>query len=139
MLNKLADPFGILDVCLPAGDVLEVLGIKKPQLEVIFEQVVDGLPIDPCCLHAHQLDLEGGQPVSKLQQSLGGGSELPDLLVRKATTLSGDSHARGERRLVHVEPAAPFDDSFHLSPFGWRHIVLPPRGASFVESLVFVL
>ena len=30
VLNQLADPFGILDVCLPTGDVLEMPGVKKP-------------------------------------------------------------------------------------------------------------
>jgi hypothetical protein len=41
-------------------DILHVPGVEKPQLEVIFEQVVDGLPIGTGGLHAHQLDLEGG-------------------------------------------------------------------------------
>ena len=45
MLDELADPLGVLNVGLPAGDVLEVLGVKKPALEVVFEQVVD----NPMC------------------------------------------------------------------------------------------
>jgi hypothetical protein len=36
VLHKLADPLSVLDVGLPAGDVLEVPGVKKPQLEVVF-------------------------------------------------------------------------------------------------------
>src|SRR5215204_2677824 len=115
VLHELANPLGVLNVGLPTGDILEVPGVQKPTLEVVLQQVVDRLPIDTGGLHAYQLDLEGGQPVSKLEQSLGGGSELPDLLVRRATTLSGDLHARGDRRLVHVEPTAPFDYSIHLS------------------------
>jgi hypothetical protein len=39
------------------------------------------------------------------------------MAVRSAVLTRDDPHAGGDRRLVHVEPAAPLDDSIHLSPF----------------------
>ncbi len=53
MLYQLADPLGVLYVGLPTGDVLEVPGVKKPQLKVVLQQIVDGLPVDPGGFHAH--------------------------------------------------------------------------------------
>jgi hypothetical protein len=114
VLHKLADPLGILYVGLPTGDVLEVPGVEKPQLEVVLQQVVDRLPVDPGGFHAHQPHLKGSQPVPKQQEPSSGGSELPDLLV-KALALVGDPHTRGDRGLVHVEPGASLDDPFHIS------------------------
>src|SRR5215207_7637825 len=68
MLHQPADPFGIFHVRLSAGHVLEVPGVQKPALEVIFEQVVDGLPVDSCSLHAHQCNSERGEPIPQLQK-----------------------------------------------------------------------
>jgi hypothetical protein len=115
-----------------------VPGVQEPQLEVAFKQIVDGLPIDSCCFHAHQLDLEGAQPVSEFKHSPSGCGEPFDLLMIGTTALSGDLHARNDRRLMHVEPAAAFDDPLHLSPFG-QGTLPSPRGASFQRNLVFVL
>ena len=53
VLNQLADPLGVFDVGLPAGDVLEVPSVEKPQLEVVLQQVIDWLPVDACSLHTH--------------------------------------------------------------------------------------
>src|SRR5215203_2444787 len=68
VLYQLADPLSVLDVGLPAGNVLEVPGVEKPQLEVVFEHVVDGLPVDPGSFHAHQPHLKGSQPVPEHQE-----------------------------------------------------------------------
>jgi hypothetical protein len=56
VLYQPADPFGVLNVRLSAGHVLEVSGVEKPQLEVVFEHVVDRLPVDArpegvCMIH----------------------------------------------------------------------------------------
>src|SRR5829696_7103642 len=140
VLHELADPLGVLDVSLPARDVLEVPGIEKPQHEVVFQHVVDGLPVDPGGLHAYQPHLEGSQPVPQQQQPSSGGGELPNLLT-KSPALLGDPHARGDRALVHVEHKAHRSMILSTSVSLRSCAVLPssPRGASFVESLVFVL
>jgi hypothetical protein len=81
---------------------------------LVVEHVVERLPIHARCFHSDQGDLEGGQPVPKLQQPLGGGFELADLLVGfLVLVLSGiDSHACGDGGFVHVESGAPLDDPF---------------------------
>jgi hypothetical protein len=111
MLHQLADPFGILHVRLSARHVLEMPGVKKPQLEVIFEHVVDRLPVDACGLHAHQRNCKRGEPVPQVQKPSGGSGELPNLLVR-LTPFTRSPHARGDRGLVHIQPRTPFDDPF---------------------------
>jgi hypothetical protein len=116
-----------------------VAGVEKPQLEVVLQQVVDRLPVDPCCFHAHQPHLKGSQPVPKQQEPSSGGSELSDLLV-KALALVGNPYARSNRGLVNVEPGASLGDPFHIfSPFGRAVLPSSPGGASSLESLVFVL
>jgi len=45
---------------------LEVVDVKKPALEGILQQILGGLQVDAGNFHAHQLDLERGQPVPKL-------------------------------------------------------------------------
>jgi hypothetical protein len=46
-----------------------VPGVEQSALKVVLEHVVERLPIHACWFHPHQFDLEGGQPVPKLQQS----------------------------------------------------------------------
>jgi hypothetical protein len=41
--------------------------------------------------------------------------------------------------LMHVEPATPFDDSLHLSPFALGYTFRRREEPLIVESLVFVL
>jgi len=45
VLEQLAKPLGVLDIGLSTGHVLHVLGVDQPKLEVVFEQVVDRLPV----------------------------------------------------------------------------------------------
>jgi hypothetical protein len=58
VLDEPADPLSVFDVGLPAGDVLEVPSVKKPALEVVLQQIVDGLPVDPGGFHAYQPHLK---------------------------------------------------------------------------------
>src|SRR5215208_927346 len=60
VLKELADPLGVFDVGLPAGDILEVVSIQKPALEVLFKQIVDRLPVNTGGLHAHHFDAKSG-------------------------------------------------------------------------------
>src|SRR5215207_3357358 len=113
VLHKLADPLGVLDVGLPTGDVLEVPGVEKPQLEVVLQHVVDGLPVHSGGFHAHQPHPKGSQPVPQQQESSSGGGELSDLLV-EALALVGDPHTRSNRGLVHVEPGTSFDEPVQI-------------------------
>ena len=42
MLDELADPLGVLDVGLLAGDVAQVPRVQQPALDVVFEYVEVG-------------------------------------------------------------------------------------------------
>ena len=68
MLEQLAQPLRVLHVGLAPGHVLDVLGVDQQQLEVVLEQVVDGLPVDARGLHRHVRDAETLQPVAQRQQ-----------------------------------------------------------------------
>jgi hypothetical protein len=63
VLEQLAKPLGVLDVGLAAGHVLHVLGVHEPELEVVFEQVVDRLPVDAGGLHRDVGDAEALEPI----------------------------------------------------------------------------
>jgi hypothetical protein len=80
------------------------VGIEQPRLEVVLEQGVHWLPVDPRRLHAHDGDAEGGQPVAQDQQAGRGRAEGLGLLVARAV-LAGYPHAGGDRVLVDVESA----------------------------------
>jgi hypothetical protein len=56
VLDQLADPHRVSHIRLAARDVLEVLSIQQPHLEVGLQQVLDRLPIDPGRLHPDQRD-----------------------------------------------------------------------------------
>ena len=51
MRQQVGDPGGIVDVCLPAGHVLDVHGVGQHQLERPVEHMPDRLPVDPRRLH----------------------------------------------------------------------------------------
>jgi hypothetical protein len=68
VLEQLAQPLGVLDVGLAPGHVLDVLGVDQRELEVILEQVVDGLPVDAGGLHRHVRDAEAREPVAQREQ-----------------------------------------------------------------------
>ena len=72
-----------------------------------------------CPLSGLDHDLLSASPITKPsfwghRASLGGSGELPDLLTSTLTLASGDPHACGGRRLVHIEPATPFDESIQI-------------------------
>jgi hypothetical protein len=144
VLYELADPLGILYVGLLTRNVLHMPGVQQPALEVLFEHVVDRLPVRPRGLHPNQLDLEGGQPVPKPQEPSCRGVELADLLVRLLVLLlsGADPHARGDRGFMHVESGTPLNDPFQapLPSLGMRFPARRRREEPLVpKNLVFVL
>jgi hypothetical protein len=56
VLEQLADPLGVAHVRLAARDVAQLLGVQKPALPVVLEQVVDRPPVDAARLHPDELD-----------------------------------------------------------------------------------
>src|SRR5215218_3812392 len=113
VLEQLAEPLGVLDVGLAAGHVLDVLGVDEPELEVVLEQVVDGLPVDAGGLHRNVRDAEPLEPVAQRQQLAGHGLKLGAQL-RAPALLIGHVHAGGHLALVDVERTAALQHTFHL-------------------------
>jgi hypothetical protein len=92
-----------------------VLGVHEPELVVVFEQVVDRLPIDARGLHRDVGDAETLEPVSEREQLGGHGRELGAQLGALAL-LVGFVDAGGDLVLVDVERAAALEHAFHHSP-----------------------
>jgi hypothetical protein len=63
VLDHLRDPGRVGHVGLAAGHVVQMLGVDQPHLELVFEQVVHGLPVDPGGLHPGPGHPVLGQPV----------------------------------------------------------------------------
>jgi hypothetical protein len=114
VLDQLADPHRVGHVGLAAGDVLEVLGVQQPHLEVVLQQVVHRLPIDPGRLHADHGNPEAGQPVAQQHQPRGRGPKRPGLGSASAL-VARHPHRGGDRCLVDVQPGAALDQPLHRS------------------------
>jgi hypothetical protein len=53
LLQQISNPLGILDVSLASSHGFDMLSIDHQQLEVAFQQIVDGFPEHPGALHRH--------------------------------------------------------------------------------------
>src|SRR5215212_1541456 len=141
VLHELANPLGVLDVGLPAWDVLEVAGIEKPQLEVVLQHVVDGLPVDPGGFHAHQRHLKGSQPTSEQQQPSRVVVANSRISWCRASFSSWEILTPAVTELLCT--SSPAHRSMILSPpllsVACRAPFSSPGGASSLKSLVFVL
>lgn len=118
MLQKVADPFRVLDVGLPSGDVLHVRRIDDDGAEAsLLQYVVEGLPVGCCALHCDHRRIGLDYPVRefvdlKCRRAVASG--LPPLAVRDA----GDQNL-----LVHVDAATASVEQLHIRPSlreGWR-------------------
>ena len=113
--HQLAEPLRVRDVGLAAGHVLDVARVAERQLEVVFEQLPDRLPVDAGGLHRDVRDLMRGQPIAQCDQAPHRGLKLGQL--RRAPPGGvGHAHTRGDLRLVHIERADALKDRFHRSP-----------------------
>jgi hypothetical protein len=65
MLQQPPDPLAILDVGLPPGHRLDVLGVDEEELKAALQHLVDGPPVDPGALHRDVGAAGRGQPVGE--------------------------------------------------------------------------
>ena len=107
-LHQLAEPLGVLDIGLAAGDVLDVPGVAQRQLEVVLKDVPDGQPVHAGGLHRDMRDPVALQPVRQRQQAGDRGGELRQMRHPLARRVR-DPHARGHLRLVHVQARDPLE------------------------------
>jgi len=100
-------------------------GVGEEQLEALFEQVPERLPIGARGFHRHGRDTDSGEPVGQPEQVARERAEGADLLLRLTPRPAGDD-ADGDQALADVDPgAASMDDlhAFRTSSFlavGWR-------------------
>jgi len=74
---QLLDPLAIEDVGLAPGNSLDVSRVDQEDLDSpLFEDLVEGNPIDPRGLHGHGVDAAGLEPVGQRNECVGEALEL---------------------------------------------------------------
>lgn len=126
MLEKLSDPFAILDVRLPTGNLLDVPGIDEEDLETPLENVPDGLPEHSRGLHRHVRDAGFGHPIRQSKQVRGHRRERPNLGVELAV-LPDDPAARNDGLLMDVQTTATPVHYLHGSLLDGEPVGGPPE------------
>lgn len=130
MAKQVRDPFRVLHIGLATGDGLDVVRVADGQVEVILQDRVDRLPVDPGALHCDVRYAFRGEPVAQGLEVSGHGPERPDLLARPASGQAGQG-ASNDCRLVDVQTAAAFDDGFHDRLRWWGD-----RGAAGLKQIL---
>jgi hypothetical protein len=116
VLQQPAQPRRVAGVRLATGDVLDVLSVDQPHVEVALEHVVDGLPVDACALHRDMRHAALRKPGRELQQVRGRRPERCELL-RSTRTRARNPDAYPQLRLVNIDPRTPLDNQLQL-----RHV-----------------
>src|SRR5690348_9749362 len=128
MLHELADPFGVLDVRLAAGDVAHVMRVEQPALEPLFKRLEHGLPVHAGGLHPDERHADFGQPAGELREPGKRRPERSSLLIPATATLARHADSRHDLVAMHIETGAPLYHHIHSSaPFG-RQLTLSPGG-----------
>lgn len=109
MAQQLSDPFSIPDVCLPPGDLLDMLSIDNEHLYIlVLQQVVDGLSADARTLHGHMSAPVTEDPVHHLVEFIGHGAKRANLLRLRR------NDAGNNVLLVDVQSAASLVYDTHI-------------------------
>ena len=130
MLHELADPFGVLDVGLAAGDVAHVMRVEQPALEPLFKRLEHGLPVHAGGLHPDERHAGLGQPASELREPGKRRAERPGLLIPATATLARHADSRHDLVAMHVETRASLHDHIHLLLPSRRRLTCRPEGTS---------
>ena len=101
-LGEPAQPGGVRDVGLAARRLLDVAGVHRQALELVFEDRPGCLPIGAGGLHHHLVDVVSRQPVAQPKQAADRGRELRDALLAVVAVVR-DADARGDLRFVDVQ------------------------------------
>src|ERR1022692_346191 len=105
VLEQLRDPLRILNVGLAPWYLFDVLRVDQQDLELIFQQVPDRLPVDPRRFHGQMRYLLLGQPVGQCQQRASHRTEGARLLLHLALGIPA-AYADHHRILVNVQTSA---------------------------------
>ena len=80
-LHQLSNPLAVFDVRLTSRHILDMGRIGQQQLELSFQQVPEGSPVDSGGFHGHVSHCQIAQPVRTTQNRCRRGAELPDPLL----------------------------------------------------------
>ena len=134
--DQLADPLGILDVRLAAGDVAHVLRVQQPALKALLQRLKDGLPVHAGRLHPDEGDREPSQPLAKLRESGHRRAERLRRLHPATTVVARDPHRRHDVVAMHVQTRAPLDHHIHHNTSSSDRFRVVRRGPTEDESEV---
>jgi len=101
-LDQPAQPLGVTDIGLAAGDLLDVPRVDQQAPERVLQDRPRQLPIHAAGLHRHLLDAKRVKPIPQRKKPAHRRRELLNVLLA-APTLSGNPHARRDRRLVNIQ------------------------------------
>src|SRR5436190_10828060 len=128
MLHELADPFGVLDVGLAAGDVAHVMRVEQPALEPLFKRLEHGLPVHarwPPSRRASRRPRPASRQAPRARQASSGTSGSADPSDGDPGPARGQSPRprRDARRDPRIAPrshpsSAPFETPVDMSPGG---------------------
>jgi len=108
MAEKVADPFGILHIGLPARDCFHVLRVYDKEFDVFrLEQVHNWLPVHAGALHGYVGATVFLNPFDELEKIDGVGAERLNLLSFRCNDASCDA------LLVNIQTACPFNKNIH--------------------------
>src|SRR6266508_4824928 len=137
VLQEVSDPLAVRDVRFPSRDPLYMLGVDQQQVESVFEQVIDRLPVHPAALHGHMGAACLQQPVRELQQIVRHSPEASDLFARPPIRPWGDQTRRHDL-LVDVQPTAALVHDVHPRRLP-RSFETTEWGVQSIERLLCVL
>jgi hypothetical protein len=86
--------------------------VAQGELDVVFQDVPNRLPVDAGGLHRHVRDAMSGQPVTQSQQPRDSGRELGHLRPTDPYLIR-HPHAGRDLRLMHVKRADTLKDRLH--------------------------
>src|SRR2546422_3209494 len=115
MLQEIGNPLGVFEVGLATSDGFDMLGIDHQQLEVAFQQIVNGFPEHASTLHSDMRHAQAFEPVAQGQPVSRHGVEGAPLFVELSVNIWRVS-AGHDRPLVDVQTRAAFVHHMHVSP-----------------------
>ena len=144
MPQQIGNPFCIHDIRLPPRHLLDMTCIDQQHLKVLFQDVVDRLPVFPRAFHRHVGDPETQQPIRQPQQVSRHGPKGPNFLPQPTLPIRNNDRSNYSL-LVNVQSSTMcvFDLHANLASSKFRLAWIPDQlesnlRASFTERQLAV-
>jgi hypothetical protein len=139
VLHELADPFGVLDVGLSPGDVVQVVRVEQPALKALLERLKYGLPVHAGGLHPDQRHAGLGEPLGERRKPGERGAKGSRLLIPATPSGARDAHRCDHVVAVHVKTRAPLHQNIHRRAPSETTVYVSPGGGLPRMSLSYAL